>query len=298
MKKLFLRLAGYAAVLGVASCSAGLLLGGRPTNLHLEKENGHLALHYSENGQNEHFLESIGEFLPTRPDTTAQANTATQLDNSNAAGSSAPAGQSEWLTVTPAAAPTELDLEIEGGTVTLQAGDAWQLAVRGTDAFTAVMDKGTWEIDSRMLHTDQDIAFILTYPAGTVFNELDLAIGMGELTADGLHCLEADLSVGAGRMTLTGFTAENSCDMQVGMGILDVTGSLNRGTDIECGMGVVRCTLTRPAEYGYEVEEAAGTVEIDGQHYSGLATEVVHNPRAAVQYDIECGMGTVKVLFA
>ncbi len=307
MTKLLLQLAGLVAILGVACCGAGFIQGGTPTNLYFEKEGGQLTLNYGKPDIPSAIVEAgLGETAPahtpggdavvTAPaDSTADASTGAAPA---AVADSAAAPTEDLSIVTPTATPTGLDLDVSGGSVTLQAGDSWQLAVRGTTNFTTAMDRGTWEIDCHRLSAGQEVTFVVTYPTGTQLRELELAIGAGELIADGLACQSADLSVGAGRMTLTGITVSGECDIEVGLGTLDLAGSLARGTDIECGMGIVRCTLARPAEYGYSVEEAMGTVKIDGQSYSGLGTEVVHAPRAAVQFDIECGVGTVEVQFA
>ncbi len=302
MTKLLLKLAGLVAILGVACCAAGFIQGGSPTNLYFEKDGGQLTLNYGKPDIPSVIAEAgLGEAMTAPADTPgadAPAGLSASADSTLVTDSATVTPTEGWSIVTPTATPTGLDLEVDGGSVTLQAGDAWQLAVRGTTNFTTAMDKDTWEINCRRLPAGQEVAFVITYPTGTQLRELELAIGAGELTADGLACQSADLSVGAGRMTLTGLAVSGPCDIEVGMGILDLSGSLARGTDIECGMGIVRCTLARPAEYGYSVEDAVGTVKIDGQSYSGIANEAVHNPHAAVQFDIECGIGTVEITFA
>ena len=52
------------------------------------------------------------------------------------------------------------------------------------------------------------------------------------------------------------------------------------------------------SDYSYTLECGIGSIQIDGDEYSGLAQEKqIDNPGASRYIDLECGIGTINVAF-
>ena len=64
---------------------------------------------------------------------------------------------------------------------------------------------------------------------------------------------------------------------------------------LNCGLGTLNLDLSAPGAYGYTVECGMGSVNVDGQQYTGLAHEVSVNADADTCYAIQCGLGTVSL---
>ena len=93
---------------------------------------------------------------------------------------------------------------------------------------------------------------------------LEIEIGAGELIVEGLTATRsAELSVGAGTMTVTDCTLANA-EIDCGMGELVFDGVLTGRGSIDCGMGnVTVTTIGRADDYGAKVECGMGNVELD-----------------------------------
>lgn len=193
-----------------------------------------------------------------------------------------------------------LDVQLGGVKVELQPGESWALRTEGLRVrCNSVIANGVWHIsnqDSSLVNLPGG-KVIITYPVRLPLRQLTLQIGAGSLVSGPLCCQQADIEVGAGSMTLDDLLVQGRCRLQVGMGSLQMQGSLQQGAKIDCGMGSVKCRLERPASYGYAVNCGVGTVRVDGHNHSGLGSEAVVDRDAPVQYKINCGMGEVLVNF-
>lgn len=244
-------------------------------------------------------LLAVGWAMGGRPGVSLQWNgghPALTQNEQHGAGRAA-AASAGTQTLEPGSAFTALALDVSGAQVDIRTGDKAGLAVSGTDAYTSEVKNGTWTIASDN-HTFSDtVRFTVTLPAGTQLDSAQLRIGAGALTAQGLSCGTAALSVGAGTMTLTDFACTGDATLEVGMGTLDVTGTLGGRTAVDCGMGKAALHAARPAAFGYAVDCGLGSVAVDGRRYSGVSKDVSVNAGAAVFFNIRCGMGAVTVDF-
>lgn len=200
----------------------------------------------------------------------------------------------------PTGAVSKLDVDIGMANVEFKTGDAYGLSVTGSPKYQSEYSGDTWTIetdDSNFPIKANDITFTITVPRGVNFRELELSIGAGTLKGADLACEKAELSVGAGAMKLQNFVCTGDSIFDIGMGTLTLDGALKGNNSISTGMGTAKFTLERPGDYGYEVDCGMGSVKIDGESYSGMASEGSRNNGAATFYDVDCGMGTVKIEF-
>ena len=66
---------------------------------------------------------------------------------------------------------------------------------------------------------------------------------------------------------------------------------------LDCGMGEIAASLVAPSEYGYRVKVGMGDVRVGDNQFGGMGGTYKVNTGAENFFDINCGMGAVKVLF-
>lgn len=225
---------------------------------------------------------------------------------------SAQASPGRWAGV------TQLDFDLGAMNLELVEGDEFSIRQAGNlPAYSDTVENGVWVLESSGVNWRGEMGTLtVTYPRGTVFDRVDLDVGMGTLTVNGLQANGLYTAVGMGKGTLTdvavGGDATLSADMgeltftgsvggdaslSAGMGQLDYRGPLGGTVELDCGMGELNVTTPQPAQYGYTVDCGMGTVSIGGNEYSGLSSDVTVASGTLPFFTIDCGMGTVKVDF-
>lgn len=127
--------------------------------------------------------------------------------------------------------------------------------------------------------------------------EFDAAVGAGILTVEGLKADEFDVEIGAGQLTASRSEVKDA-EFAVGMGECIYKGSITGNLDLECDMGNVELTLSgKEEDHNYEVECAAGNIEIGNFSFSALAAERSVNNNTTSTFDIECNMGNIEISF-
>ena len=194
----------------------------------------------------------------------------------------------------------KLDVELGAGVVTILPGDDFTTTCNRDGVVTSRLDGHTYEVEmvDTLAPWTGKLEVTITVPRDSVLHELDLSIGAGQMTVKDLSCETAELDVGAGQMTLENVACTGKLDIDLGVGQLKYQGSVSGKADIECDMGEVKLAIPRPADFGYRVECSMGTVKLgDEKRFSGMSNTVSEHEDAATFFDIECGMGSVKVDF-
>lgn len=126
-------------------------------------------------------------------------------------------------------------------------------------------------------NTDAKIIVIL--PQGSNFQEVDLKVGAGSASIDGLLTNSFDVSVGAGQVDIKSLDVKEM-NAEIGAGDLNVE------------------LLGEEKDYSYQLECGIGDISIAGRSYSGLRNETeIRNENAKGELEIESGAGDVKVEF-
>lgn len=312
--RVLMRLAAVCAVLGITLSVAGFCMGGRLTNIHVYWDHGGPRVEYREMGTDAASIsvpsvEQIPDVfdVPDVPDVEDPddilediIDEGAQATENNSGGRAIPTGEVRKLTV---------ECKGAGGgssapTVEITTGDGWSVVGDSSIVFTSEADDedGEWTITAKQKGKLYSGGILqITVPSDYPLEELDLTVGACSLYAEGLECNKADITVGAGSITLSDFTCRKESDWEIGAGSLYIDNGILRGTvEIECGMGSVNMGLDRPISVGYDIETGMGSVTIDGSEYSGMAVAKSSGPKAkdaALYFDIECGMGSVDISF-
>lgn len=157
---------------------------------------------------------------------------------------------------------------------------------------------------------------ILEIPSGMFFEEVEAEVGAGTMQMEDITAGEVEASIGAGELTLKRIKANEfsakigagqviakemdvqNAEIDVSMGECIFNGSIRGNLDAECDMGNLELKLKgKQSEHNYQIECAAGNIDMDGYHMAALAGEKKIDNGADSEYDISCNMGNITVEF-
>lgn len=178
----------------------------------------------------------------------------------------------------------KLDLDIGVADMIIQQGDSDSFRVYGdnlNDRFEFKESGGTLKIKSTEDHNwwkarRETPQITLEVPAGSVFKEADIDVGVGTLEANDFLCEKLELDCGVSEALING-RITGDCKITGGVG--SVTMNLDNAEE----------------EFNYKVECGIGSVDVGGNSYSGLGSSKKIDNGADWMMDIECGVGSVEI---
>lgn len=157
-------------------------------------------------------------------------------------------------------------------------------------------ERKVWENWSKNQYKSQGV-LLIQIPEGMQFDEVSLLVGAGILYADDIQAKELDIEVGAGQVSLDSFTADE-LSLECGAGEASVRGEAVHEANIECGVGSVMYTAVGyQQDYNYELSCGIGELMVGNDSFSGLGKEHSIDNGGSKSMDIECGIGSVTVAF-
>lgn len=127
--------------------------------------------------------------------------------------------------------------------------------------------------------------------------ELEVEVGAGEVRINYADVNKFSANIGAGRVEANGMAAQK-VDLQVGMGDCVYNGSVSEDLEAECDLGNMDIMLQGEEEdYNYEIECAAGNVDLGGRSITALAAEKKIYNGAPATIELSCSMGNITVSF-
>lgn len=128
-------------------------------------------------------------------------------------------------------------------------------------------------------------------------DEVSLEVGAGQIIAQNIRAKELEVSAGAGQVELWGVDVDK-LNAEIGMGGLVGAVDVQKSAEFECAMGNMELTLMgSQQDFNYQLEVAAGNIEVGRNSYSGLAHEQKIHNGADKDISIECSMGNITILF-
>lgn len=127
---------------------------------------------------------------------------------------------------------------------------------------------------------------------------IKMEVGAGKIITNNVQAEELVLAVGAGEAILKNCKA-GYLETSVGVGSMTFNGWVDGDINAEVAMGSLDLAIegSTEEEHNYNVECAAGSVEIGDAVYAGLVQERYINNHADSDYNLECAMGSLKVRF-
>lgn len=127
---------------------------------------------------------------------------------------------------------------------------------------------------------------------------VDISMGAGKITADALIAKEAKLDMAAGELKIDKVQISHDTEINMSMGSANLQGVLAGEVDVECSMGNLTLILEGAEEdYNYEIECGMGNVRIGDKSYNDLIDDYESYNGGGSKIDISCAMGTVDVNF-
>lgn len=136
-------------------------------------------------------------------------------------------------------------------------------------------------------------------PRNMEWDMVELYIGAGTADIEDVRTEKLYISVGAGEATLENVKATEELSASVGMGQLEFNGTADCDMDISCGMGQIQLDFEGKAyydDYNYEINCAAGNVEIGNMNFAGVGVRTIDN-NSGKHVNVDCGMGEVEISF-
>lgn len=128
-------------------------------------------------------------------------------------------------------------------------------------------------------------------------NKLEIEAGAGEVMVNFADVTKFSANIGAGRVETSDMTARE-VDLEVGMGECIYHGKSLRELDAECALGNMEIIVEGSEEdYNYEIECAAGNIDLGGRSITGLSAEQTIDNGAPGTIELSCNMGNITVSF-
>ncbi len=200
------------------------------------------------------------------------------------------AGANAWEAQQSLDGVRELNLILGAGSLVLKEKDAsdgmMDIYVQGRGECDYRVNDGTLYIEGfkgiKTIGTDLSENIItLVIPKGTVFEELDIEVGAGVMEVTGAGAKEIDASIGAGELSLYQVESEE-LSVEVGAGRIEANNMISKDISVTVGMG----------EGIYE-GTASGNVEVEAD--MGNIEFSLQENQDSFNYDIECDMGSVEI---
>lgn len=129
------------------------------------------------------------------------------------------------------------------------------------------------------------------------FNNVDIAVKGGAINADQLLAGSLDVDMAAGGIDILNGKVEK-LDGNIDVGSFTYRGTVSRKVEMSSRIGMVELNLTgNKTYYDYEISAAIGSINVDGDQYSGLSGKKISNAEAVGQMDLSSKLGSIQVIF-
>lgn len=138
----------------------------------------------------------------------------------------------------------------------------------------------------------------LMIPTHMSFEDLEIDLSAGELTAEQLSAKEMSLNLNAASAVLQEVSA-GTLDVDNNASALVLDGAISQNLEVDCNAGNVELLLDGAFEdFHYDVNCKVGSVLVDDREYSGLKSAVeLKNDDAKKHMELDCKAGEINVQF-
>ncbi|MBQ9086136.1 MAG: DUF4097 family beta strand repeat protein [Clostridia bacterium] len=210
----------------------------------------------------------------------------------------------------------ELVIDIRGAELKIREGDRFsvesnlkKLSVESSGGCLSVIEKNRWGTSSY-----ENALLVVTLPRDAELKEAELSTGAGKVTVEGLTAETLSMELGAGRVTMKNVAVTGEADIDGGAGQLEIEGGSLANLDLDMGvgelvlrsrltgtcdldMGVGQTTLTligTKEEYRVRLNKGLGNATFDGESMSDGSVY----GSGAHSLNIDGGVGAIDLRFA
>lgn len=143
----------------------------------------------------------------------------------------------------------------------------------------------------------KNLKLTIFVPKGYEFEDVNIDLGAGELTAAELNTKDLDIELGAGNIVINNLTAQD-IDCECGCGNVELYGSINGDLDAELGLGNLTAEITgKETDYNYKISCAMGNITIGDSSYAGFSSAKKIDNSASNTFNIDCALGNAEIFF-
>ena len=220
-------------------------------------------------------------------------------------------GQSQGLGGDPVQtldAFTEIEMEVAVGDVTIRRGTEFQIEAAFEGTVRGESYRIEYEVTNGTLHVvsfpkphnddDGDCSgqVLVTVPEGITLEEIQVSLGIGDVTLRELSVDEAELETGIGDLSIID-TAAGEVELNTGMGDAEISGIPPETMELNTGMGNVIARLDcAPEECSWTLTSGMGSIQVDG--VTSLMSATHKAPGGSCRLNGSTGMGNVSVTFS
>lgn len=175
-----------------------------------------------------------------------------------------------------------------------------------------------WISDSigGMFRNDNGPEYYVYLPYHFVPEKMTLNVGAGDLYAEELSAVDANITTGIGDILIEKLTVSGKSEYHIGTGDLTINDLDAKNIKVDCGVGDAylfgnitgNCSLTCGVgslyvnttadgrDFNYKIECGIGSVEVDDKVYDGIGKSVTIDNGAENDFNIKCGVGDIQLL--
>lgn len=274
--KICLLMAAVLAILGVAACAAGAVMGAGYHTLRDLWRDGDLQMlgwnigedgigwHHGEDSEWDDAEESVERFK--------------------------------------AAEVSEIAIYLKHGTLEIEKSDTDEIVVeveKNNGDFRSALKDGVLTLEDNRSKgiARKDCEVKLELPENIDCKQIKIENHAGLLESDELVLMadKVEIKVDAGELDMTGVRAEKF-RLEVGAGNADISDLDAEEIDISCGVGNIDLQLRgKEKDYNYRIKCGVGDIDINGTSYTALGKEKEISNRADRDVRLECGVGNISV---
>jgi hypothetical protein len=206
-----------------------------------------------------------------------------------------------------------LDIKVSAGEVVIKEGEEFKIDVKGIikDRFNSSVTDGIWTIEDNhktvrifnlFWEIGKGLSFINYYPKITIyvpngfeFDETKIKIGAGKGKIEKMITKEINIDVSAGELVINNLDSKKS-NIDCGVGSVRINGVMTGYNKLNNGVGEIELNLTgNSKDYNYKYSVGIGEVRINDSSYSRVTGEGKIDNNASNDFDIDCGIGSIRI---
>lgn len=185
---------------------------------------------------------------------------------------------------------------VEDGTLFVRATIGTGTVAKGEECRVTLYVPDNWK-EQRLEKVNMELGAGVMKLNSLAAEKILLEVGAGQITVAEIMADTLDISVGMGEILVEDLEVDKLLG-DVGMGHLYLEGAISDKADVECAMGSLEMVVEgNQDDFDYDVECGMGNIRLGNKNYGGVAQEQTIDNGASKKMLVECAMGDVSISF-
>jgi len=215
----------------------------------------------------------------------------------------------------------KLVISVGGGDIDVLQGDKdyWEVCVDGVGKFQTYVENETLYVLGKQKGVNVDLGDVQVFApkGGEALLKAVISLGAGDMSIEYLAAEDVEISVGAGALEVEEVQADE-LELAVGAGEIEVGDGMIHDLVASVGMGaiyiesavtgdvqgsvamgelVVIVEGSDENDHNYDVSCGAGELVVGSRSYSGVGVSADLDNNADTTYELDCALGTIRIIF-